>query len=154
MAGFIDELFTILENIILPRMEIALKNTEQATYMYTNFYESIYDKKNRVRHFSKYHDLRRRYNAMDSDEKKKKLYKIKELIKYNDYNLHAVARKLKVDYSDLMEEQPFLCEAFLKAVCPPEFGKDSKGKTYPKILIANSSSSRRLYDVGRVSRSP
>ena len=141
MASLIKELFTILDNLILPRIEIDAKNTEATTYNFSFFYESVYGIKTRKRHFGKFHDLRMRYRTMQSKVKKENEEKIKKLIKYDDYNIFDISRRLDKTYRDLVEEQPFLVDAFLKAIVPPEFGKNPAGKRYPKIVMAGSSSS-------------
>lgn len=139
IASFIADLFTLLDNLILPRIEIASKNIEAATY-------NVYGDKNRKKHFGKFHDLRMRYRTMAREEKEKKEQEIKKLVENDDYNLYDIASRLRQDYRDLMEEQPFLADAFVDAICPPDFGKDSEGKVYPKIAIAGNISLSKVHD--------
>lgn len=138
MDSLIRELFQILDSVILPRIEIAVKNTEKANYQFTRYYDSVFGKKHRMRHFGKFHKLRSRYNDFTPEKRNEAIQKVRKSIEYNDYNIYSMNKELKKKYCDLGIKQPLLVEKFIEAVCPSSFGKDPKGHLYPKKVIASS----------------
>ncbi len=144
MESFLIELFEILDTVITPRIEIGVKNSEKASFEYTNFYESVYGKKNTMRHFAKFRLIRQRYKDMKRHKKAKKVNEITKRLEYNDYNIYDMIHNLKSNYNDLITRQPFLIEAFIDCVCPPFFDKNGVGKKYPKISFAASKSTLKF----------
>ena len=137
IGSFVQDLFSLLEGAVLPRLIIGLKNLEKISLESYVFYESIMGKKYTQRHFGNFRDVRRQVKSHRKDNLQY-LREKKEMIDYNDYNIFDLVNELRNKYDELITKQPFLLNALVDTVCPTFFGRDGKDKTYPKLLMVIS----------------
>lgn len=134
IGSFVQDLFSLLEGAVLPRLIIGIKNLEKISLQSYAFYESIMGKKYTQRHFGEFRDVRRQIESQ-SEENVQYLTEKKEMMDYNDYNIFDLVNGLRIKYDNLITKQPFLLNALVDTVCPTFFGRDGKDKIYPKLLM-------------------